>query len=68
MNRIVTAKRLFRTIQDEIDKALQGDMELRTLTLLKLRSINEELSDAFIELVKRDYEQPRKTTGSLQKS
>jgi hypothetical protein len=40
---------------------------LRTLTLLKLRSINEELSDAFIELVKRDYEQPRKTTGAVQK-
>ncbi len=61
MNKISAAKKVFHTINEELDKVLLGEESSRRLVVQKLKLINEELSDAVIDLLKKNvtYEQER---------
>jgi hypothetical protein len=61
MNKISAAKQVFRTINEELDRATTGDEASRRLVIQKLKTINEELSDVVVELMKKTmiYEQRR---------
>jgi hypothetical protein len=61
MNKISAAKQVFRTINEELDRATTGDETSRRLIIQKLKTINEELSDVVVELMKKTmvYEQGR---------
>lgn len=61
MNKISAAKKVFHTINEELDKVLLGEESSRRLVVQKLKLINEELSDAVIDLMKKNvtYEQER---------
>lgn len=61
MNKISAAKQVFRTINEELDRATTGDETSRRLIIQKLKTINEELSDVVVELMKKTmiYEQRR---------
>ena len=61
MNKISAAKKVFHTINEELDKVLLGEESSRRLVVQKLKLINEELSDAVIDLLKITvtYEQER---------
>lgn len=56
MGRLESAKKVFFAINQELDK-----IERNALVVHKLRTINEELSDAVIQLIKK-YEQCKSTT------
>ena len=53
MSKILTAKRVFMLINDQIDKAYEGPAELKQSILLNLKTINEELADKVIDNLKR---------------
>ncbi len=61
MSKISAAKKVFHTINEELDKVLLGEESSRRLVVQKLKMINEELSDAVIDLMKKNitYEQER---------
>lgn len=61
MNKISAAKKVFHTINEELDKVLLGEESSRRIVVQKLKMINEELSDAVIDLMKKNatYEQER---------
>jgi hypothetical protein len=61
MNKISAAKKVFHTINEELDKVLLGEEGSRRIVVQKLKLINEELSDAVIDLMKKNatYEQER---------
>jgi len=56
MGRLESAMKVFFAINQELDK-----IERNALVVNKLRTINEELADAVIELIKK-YEQCKSTT------
>lgn len=62
MNKISSAKKVFVKIDQEIDAALEGSRELKQLTLLKLKTINEEMSDLVVDLLKKNYERETRET------
>lgn len=53
MSKILTAKRVFMLINDQIDKAYEGPAELKQSILLNLKTINEELADKVIDNLKK---------------
>jgi len=59
MGRLESAKKVFFAINQELDK-----IERNALVVHKLRTINEELADAVIQLIKK-YEQCKSTTTSV---
>ena len=61
MSKISAAKKVFHTINEELDKVLLGEEGSRRIVVQKLKLINEELSDAVIDLMKKNatYEQER---------
>lgn len=61
MNKISAAKKVFHTINEELDKVLLGEESSRRIVVQKLKLINEELSDAVIDLMKKNatHEQER---------
>jgi hypothetical protein len=67
MNKISAAKKVFHTINEELDKVLLGEEGSRRIVVQKLKLINEELSDAVIDLMKKNatYEQERNIQRAL---
>lgn len=67
MNKISAAKKVFHTINEELDKVLLGEESSRRIVVQKLKMINEELSDAVIDLMKKNatYEQERNIQRAL---
>ena len=67
MNKISAAKKVFHTINEELDKVLLGEEGSRRIVVQKLKLINEELSDAVIDLMKKNatYEQERNLQRAL---
>lgn len=51
--KIRTAKRLFIKIDEQLEKAINGHAGLKQAALIKLREVNEELADAFVDNLKK---------------
>jgi hypothetical protein len=53
MEKVKTAKKLFMTINEQLERALDGPVGLKQSTLSNLKMVNEELADAFIDNLKK---------------
>jgi hypothetical protein len=53
MEKIKTARKLFMTINEQLERALKGPIGLKQSTLLNLKTVNEELADAFVDNLKK---------------
>jgi hypothetical protein len=52
-SKIKIAKKLFMSINEQLERALEGPVGLKQSTLSSLKSVNEELEDAFVDNLKK---------------
>lgn len=65
MDRISAARKAFSLINKEIEMALEGGQPQKNQALIKLKTVNEELCDIFIELIQQNYEITRKLKSAV---
>lgn len=68
MDRISAARKAFSMIDKEIELALGGGEPQKNQALMKLKTVNEEMCDIFIELIQKNYEITREFKGTVRSS